>query len=169
LFSVTGTIIALLSGLTFFHDSSTEVSFYKFPPETAEAGQRGLTLEVVAYNSGNSPAFLNGARLVTSFDGAEWNTPLDFPPFRIDPDDPQTIKLNLTGGLDLRNFNITSKTDPRYPRLFKAPHRIEIGIKEFGEERAWREVKEVSASGIESWLRDVAVEPISRTQGSGER
>src|SRR5690348_4444683 len=60
LFSVSGTIIALLSGLTFFHESSTDVSYSQFSPVKATPVERELWLEVTAYNSGNSPAFLNG-------------------------------------------------------------------------------------------------------------
>ncbi len=165
LFSVTGTIIALLSGLTFFHTSSTEVSSPKFPPE-AGAGKRGLTIEVVAYNSGNSSALINGARLVSSFDGAEWITQLDLAPLRIKPDDLQTVNLTLTGGLDLQPFKIDSQTGDRYQSLLDAPHRIEVGIKEFGEERAWKEVSGVSAPELRKWLFDVTVKPYSRPEAT---
>lgn len=159
LFSVSGTIIALLSGLTFFHESSTDVSFSQLPLVKSTPAERELWIKVVAYNSGNSPAFLSGARLVSSFESADWKTPLDFEPIRIGRDDPQVLSLKLNGGWDLQQFRIKSLTADRYQKLLKAPHRIEIGIQEFGEQLTWREVKDVPAPELMQWLSDVTMEP----------
>lgn len=169
LFSVSGTIIALLSGLTFFHESSTDVSFSQLPPAKSTPAERELWIKVAAYNSGNSPAFLSGARLVSSFENAEWETPLDFKPIRIGRDDPQVLELNLQGGWDLQQFKIKLLTEDRYQKLLKAPHRIEIGIQEFGEQLAWREVKDVPAPRLMQWLSDVTMEPEPTAETAEEK
>jgi hypothetical protein len=164
LFSVLGTLVALLSQATIFQWSSTTVTFSELPPEASKGAQRPQWLRVSAYNSGNRTAVLSGARLVSPLDGGDHETRLGLEPTRLEPDTLQVLELRISPGWEVDKLGIASLADPSYERLLTAPHRIEVGIQEFDQPPRWVAVEETPAPALQRWLRDVTVEP---SQGSG--
>lgn len=160
LFSVIGTLFALASQSTLFRESSTSATLAAFPPEGSDASPRDLWIDLTVYNSGNSPSLVSGARLVTEVaDGDKREAWLRIERTRIEPDDPKEIRLLLEGGWDVQTlFGIDGRQSAAYVGYLAKPHRLELGIQEFGQERRWKKVEGVPGAKLRGWLQDVTTE-----------
>lgn len=168
LFSVAGTLVALLSQATCFHESSTRVTFSAFPPPPSPGKNPQLDVRVVAYNSGNSPSLITAARVKTKYEGRWHSAGLTTEPVKVESHDLQLVTLQLDGGWDIQTlFGIANRTDPRYEGLLGLRHQLQVQVQEFNETPRWKPVQQVRQEDLRAWLRVVTTDSPDSTGGGG--